>query len=89
MIYLFIGGEQDGKLINIRDEGKPVTIPKKSYQGIEKEAVENEEYKRIELIGNATAFGVYALRGMSPDNAIHQLIQNYRPESDHDLQNQR
>jgi hypothetical protein len=70
MKVMLVGGEQDGEQIELTQNKFTITINCKTGELI---------YERKTFRGNSRMFIVFALTGMSSDEVIEKLIDNYKP----------
>lgn len=74
MKVILIGGECDGKQLELTEN---IFVIKMPAQGEPHSAI--QEYERRTFRGNSRIFMVFALKGMSSDEVIKKLIDNYKP----------
>lgn len=86
MKYLFIGGDRDGKRIEVEPTHTVVFMKDRPYIPIiiKQEPLaanfETIEYHRLDLRGEKNLHPVYVIHGMTADVAIEKLIEHYQEE---------
>ena len=81
MKYLFIGGHNDGRRVDLQDPLRIIVLPikEKASLGIcdKSSDYKTEAFKAIPFEANGGTFIVYALCGMSAYQVLHTLIERY------------
>ena len=85
MRYLFIGGEADGRRLELPElrpafrvlVREPVTFGLSSPPD-EYVPIKTDEYRPMKFCGDKRFFHVYVLRGLTADDVVDKLIENYK-----------
>ena len=80
MKYLFLGGHDDGKRIEV-PEGHRTVVVRSIATGdlsLERTTYDAEIYEKILLRGEIEDFWIFVLKGMSGNEALRRLIEGYR-----------
>lgn len=81
MKYLFIGGHNDGKRVELHEPLPKICLPiypKRSNRIDEPfEDYKTEIFEAIPFEANGGRFWIYAISGMSPYQALQALIERY------------
>lgn len=83
---VLIGGSNNGRRMTL-NELRPIELPVLPALTLDMNSpalcapIERESYKPMEIKGHYKSFTVYHLDGMSPDEVIHALIEDYGRES--------
>ena len=79
-VYLFIGGSRDGqRLATKSDRVQVAVLADRPIWDTNNACFEYEYYKQFRIQADKTAFLVYALDSMKPDEIVARLIAQYAP----------